>query len=1044
MCPFTDITRGIGIRLLSDGCLSPFKRPFCLFSAGGHGERETTKRPQPGGALPTDERGVARAMSSSEGDGEDEDEATSEATSEDATSEDEDEEDDGAAPTDGGDHLDASTASVLDAVSLALGAVAQDWRRLTASHEAKSQANQDDADGSSSTRRHCLRDMARRAATHARRAWRVARRSHADCRLCASHPKLVPALLDVMGAVRSDDGKSEARAWRWILRTLLALAATPRGSNAWPSGARALGVAALLDIMPRALKRRAGAAVAEDAVELLRELLLVSALREPREEELQEGAEERTGATGRDTGGENVMEEERGAPQRMAMAMEALHRRWRRMRRKGWGDKGEDWSRVAAHTAAALAGLAAHHGGGASGDVRGIADLVARLPAGKRREGCRFADIIYPVTPEDFLSRTFERRPMLRKAIPGAAERADGLASVLLGRTGEGGVVSGVESQIVIPSTWCACPLVPADCIDPVLAVASGATDEETTLEVDLRRGSRHRVPGLGGPLRHDYDIRLVREGTAAKARGAVVTPHDVLRATATESQPWKGRAEKHLEGYSVAVRGLTLRDPHVACLAAGLSGVATVGANLYITPRGTRGLARHVDDHDVLVLQLRGEKRWKVWSPGKHAQLPRLYSPRPRPPCDGTAPALSLALRTGDILYIPRGWGHEAEAPRRESTHCPREANAVSRNGSVVEHSIHLTLTVEVEPAMEVAGVMHVAVRRACAAAGADSFGHLAEVLLHVALRSLGDTCAALRRSWTSPFDVPADVNETSFIQRAEVYRGNAASGGKESLQKHPLDVSGEHECLLEHERTTAARMKIEAFAAEVFRIVIGAMQSVVRAEGRELNPCCKEIPVESAGQERHEEEGCEDIGGAPGTVEETPSAKRLRSSIAYDDALSKEAHEDCEALIHLANHAQQMLSFDNALALVRAAASGAAENEEDGDPLSWLSWVRHVAPGLDKASLHLLRRGNACEDVVRAAAQEEDRLRGAFYVLLANVACGCKGRGEEGEGITRSCDWREAWKGAVENARGVMRMIHEGRKRFAGAMRVLQVREG
>ena len=131
------------------------------------------------------------------------------------------------------------------------------------------------------------------------------------------------------------------------------------------------------------------------------------------------------------------------------------------------------------------------------------------------------------------------------------------------------------------------------------------------------------------------------------------------------------------------------------------------MGANLYCTPPGgAQGLSRHVDDHDVLVMQLEGIKRWRIWAPhdgrlasregsgeesdggrgggsgggggggrggegsgdgggggggGNIAELPRLYAPRPAPAPGDAAPWRCVILRPGAWLYLPRGWGHEA-----------------------------------------------------------------------------------------------------------------------------------------------------------------------------------------------------------------------------------------------------------------------------------------------------------------------------------------------------------------------------------------------
>jgi hypothetical protein len=72
--------------------------------------------------------------------------------------------------------------------------------------------------------------------------------------------------------------------------------------------------------------------------------------------------------------------------------------------------------------------------------------------------------------------------------------------------------------------------------------------------------------------------------------------------------------------------------------------------ANIYITPRCAAGLAKHVDDHEVLVLQIAGCKRWQL-----HAK---------------DVPAVEIELRPGDLLYLPRGCAHAAWAQEGDSIH--------------------------------------------------------------------------------------------------------------------------------------------------------------------------------------------------------------------------------------------------------------------------------------------------------------------------------------------------------------------------------------
>jgi len=92
------------------------------------------------------------------------------------------------------------------------------------------------------------------------------------------------------------------------------------------------------------------------------------------------------------------------------------------------------------------------------------------------------------------------------------------------------------------------------------------------------------------------------------------------------------------------------------------------VQANSYYTPRGSQGFAVHHDTHDVLVLQVAGEKRWRVYEPLLELPLKhQRYSPALG---EHGEPTEDLVLRAGDTLYLPRGWLHEAETSATDSLH--------------------------------------------------------------------------------------------------------------------------------------------------------------------------------------------------------------------------------------------------------------------------------------------------------------------------------------------------------------------------------------
>jgi lysine-specific demethylase/histidyl-hydroxylase NO66 len=92
------------------------------------------------------------------------------------------------------------------------------------------------------------------------------------------------------------------------------------------------------------------------------------------------------------------------------------------------------------------------------------------------------------------------------------------------------------------------------------------------------------------------------------------------------------------------------------------------VQANAYWTPRGSQGFAVHHDTHDVLVLQVAGEKRWLLYEPLLELPLKhQRWSPALGEPGE---PSDDLTLRAGDTLYLPRGWLHQAETSATDSLH--------------------------------------------------------------------------------------------------------------------------------------------------------------------------------------------------------------------------------------------------------------------------------------------------------------------------------------------------------------------------------------
>ena len=78
-------------------------------------------------------------------------------------------------------------------------------------------------------------------------------------------------------------------------------------------------------------------------------------------------------------------------------------------------------------------------------------------------------------------------------------------------------------------------------------------------------------------------------------------------------------------------------------------------------------GFNPHYDRHDVLAVQVRGRKRWRVAEPEFAHPTGRDHH-RPAPSDERFG--FDTILESGDVLFLPRGWWHEAIPLGEESLH--------------------------------------------------------------------------------------------------------------------------------------------------------------------------------------------------------------------------------------------------------------------------------------------------------------------------------------------------------------------------------------
>jgi ribosomal protein L16 Arg81 hydroxylase len=114
--------------------------------------------------------------------------------------------------------------------------------------------------------------------------------------------------------------------------------------------------------------------------------------------------------------------------------------------------------------------------------------------------------------------------------------------------------------------------------------------------------------------------------------------------------------------------------DPAVRSAAAMLSAqfAGTAGANVYCSFQGIRAFASHCDLHEVFAVQLEGEKVWQIYENRADAPVETIQGPDAQALIDRAKGRvlMTVTMQPGDLLYIPRGFFHDALASSDASLH--------------------------------------------------------------------------------------------------------------------------------------------------------------------------------------------------------------------------------------------------------------------------------------------------------------------------------------------------------------------------------------
>lgn len=131
-----------------------------------------------------------------------------------------------------------------------------------------------------------------------------------------------------------------------------------------------------------------------------------------------------------------------------------------------------------------------------------------------------------------------------------------------------------------------------------------------------------------------------------------------------------------YLDGCSVIVNHADFFSPWIASLCEDIQlSFPHAYANTYLTPAGCQAVSAHADDRDVLVFQIAGSKEWKVYEkvpipyPYPNEQVGKNELEVPNEVLQGPV-MMERTMRPGDVLYMPRGYVHQARATSEPSFH--------------------------------------------------------------------------------------------------------------------------------------------------------------------------------------------------------------------------------------------------------------------------------------------------------------------------------------------------------------------------------------
>src|SRR3712207_2048937 len=168
--------------------------------------------------------------------------------------------------------------------------------------------------------------------------------------------------------------------------------------------------------------------------------------------------------------------------------------------------------------------------------------------------------------------------------------------------------------------------------------------------------------------------LKLVMDGNAVPpdqycARALSRDNEQVMQPVAAKLREWVGR------GASLVMNDVDSLTPGLRAVSDALegAGLGKAQANVYISWQSHKAFPAHYDTHEVWAVQVEGEKTWNVWEGrADHPIGHPVFRSQTQAHHERAKGALraKVHMRPGDLLYLPRGWYHDALAEAPASVH--------------------------------------------------------------------------------------------------------------------------------------------------------------------------------------------------------------------------------------------------------------------------------------------------------------------------------------------------------------------------------------